>query len=510
MNCLIYLRVSTEKQVEKGLNEEGYSIPGQREACLRYIRDNGWHCVGEYTDLGESARSVDRPQLQEMLSRIKKDPTIDTVVVHKVDRLARKTEDHFAIKTILKSHNVTLVSVSENIDDSASGMLIEGIMAVLADYYSKNLGKEAQKGMLQKAKQGGWPQMAPIGYLNKKEIANGREISTIEVDTVRGPIIAEAFKRYATGNYSIKQLHEFATKAGLKTRPTRKWSEQPIATSTLGLMLQNKFYTGHFDWKGVEYQGNHTPLVDFETFEKVQDILKLHNVGPRVRTYHHYLKGVVFCAESGSRLSLDTAKNQYLYFYCLGRKKKPKCTMPYIAVCDVEKGVEDFYEGISLKQEHIDKIVREFKEQMLARENDDYRQTELASKRIEKLKKEKIRLAKAYSAGAFDLDILQLEKERVDKEMKEAHELLTAITAQTEIIEHRLMLAIKAAEGCGLGYKKGLEKTRELFNQAIFKKIYINKDGSVARADFTPIFETLIVHKKFELEQFGSPDRIRT
>ncbi len=90
--------------------------------------------------------------------------------------------------------------------------------------------------------------------------------------------------------------------------------------------------------------------------------------------------------------------------------------------------------------------------------------------------------------------------------MKEAQDLLTAITTQTEMIERKLMLAIKAAQGCGIGYKKGLEQTKELFNQAIFKKIYINTDGSVARADFTPIFETLFVYKKFELGLFGSPD----
>ncbi|HEY3373941.1 MAG TPA: hypothetical protein VGK02_02615 [Candidatus Aquicultor sp.] len=106
--------------------------------------------------------------------------------------------------------------------------------------------------------------------------------------------------------------------------------------------------------------------------------------------------------------------------------------------------------------------------------------------------------------------VLQEEKDRIDKEMNEAQELLTAITAQTDLIERRLMLAIKAATSCGIGYKNGLEPTKELFNNAIFKKVYINKDGSVARAEFTPIYEILFVHKKFELGLFGSPDRIRT
>ncbi|MCL5291221.1 MAG: recombinase family protein, partial [Actinobacteria bacterium] len=366
MNCLIYLRVSTKEQAEKGHGEEGYSIPAQREACIKYAKEKGWHIVDEYTDRGESARSADRPQLQEMLSRVKKDSTIDTVLVHKIDRLARNMEDHVAIKAILKRHDVSLVSVVENIEDSASGRLVEGIHALMAEFYSVNLGMEAKKGMIQKAKQGDWPQKAPVGYLNSKEVVHGRVISSIIVDPVRGPIMTEVFKRYATGDYSLTELHAFTTQAGLTTIPTRVYEERPISRSTLAVQLQNNFYTGYFTWKDVTYKGNHEPLIDQPTFDRVQDIIRMNRVGIKNRKYPHYLKGSVHCAECGARMSIDKAKNHF-YFYCLGRKQKPKCTMPYISVANVEKAVEDFYRGISLKPQWIDKIVRSFKKEMLDR-----------------------------------------------------------------------------------------------------------------------------------------------
>lgn len=113
MNYLIYLRVSTKEQAETD-GKEGYSIPAQRDACFRYIKERGWNFIDKYVDRGESARSSQRPQLQEMLSRIKKDPTIEAVVVHKIDRLARNLEDHVAIKAILKRKNVALISVAPN------------------------------------------------------------------------------------------------------------------------------------------------------------------------------------------------------------------------------------------------------------------------------------------------------------------------------------------------------------------------------------------------------------
>ena len=166
MRCVIYLRVSTREQAEHGEGEEGFSIPAQREACVRHIRDKGWDLIDEYADRGESARSADRPQLQQMLARIAEDADVDAVVVHKIDRLARNMEDHVAIRALLRRRSVTLVSVTENLEETASGRLVEGIHALMAEFYSANLASEIKKGMAQKAKMGGWPHSAPLGYTN--------------------------------------------------------------------------------------------------------------------------------------------------------------------------------------------------------------------------------------------------------------------------------------------------------------------------------------------------------
>ena len=172
MNCVIYLRVSTKEQAQTD-DKEGYSIAAQREACLKLVEEKGWKFVDEYTDRGESARSAHRPSLQLMLSRIKKEKDVSAIIVHKIDRLARNMEDHVAIKAILKRANVQLVSVVENIEDSASGRFVEGIHALMAEFYSANLATEIKKGMEQKVKQGGWPHQAPVGYKNIREGGRG-------------------------------------------------------------------------------------------------------------------------------------------------------------------------------------------------------------------------------------------------------------------------------------------------------------------------------------------------
>ena len=121
-----------------------------------------------------------------MLARLA-EGDVQYVIVHKVDRLARNRADDVAIVMAIRQSGATLVSVSENIDETPSGLLLHGIMSSIAEFYSANLGLEVKKGTTEKAKRGGTPFRAPIGYVNVREIIDGREIRTIAVDPDRGP-----------------------------------------------------------------------------------------------------------------------------------------------------------------------------------------------------------------------------------------------------------------------------------------------------------------------------------
>ena len=174
--ALIYLRVSTKEQAEAGGEAEGYSIPAQREACRRKAEALGAVVIEEFADRGESAKTSARPELQRMLAYVAENP-VAYLIVHKVDRLARNRSDDVQIHMALKNAGVTLVSCSENIDETPSGMLLHGIMSSIAEFYSRNLANEVIKGSVQKAKAGGTIGKAPTGYLNVRKIENGREVA---------------------------------------------------------------------------------------------------------------------------------------------------------------------------------------------------------------------------------------------------------------------------------------------------------------------------------------------
>ncbi len=359
MRCVIYLRVSTREQARKGEGNEGFSIPAQREACTRHVRDTGATLTDEYVDAGESARTADRPALKAMLARIGEDRDVDAVIVHKLDRLARNMEDHVAIRALLRKRGVSLISVTENLDETASGRLVEGIHALMAEFYSANLASEIRKGMTQKAKQGGFPHAAPLGYTNTREIIAGRQIARIVPDPDRAPLITLAFESYATGGSTLQTLAEELAHRGLTNRGSRGKPPAPISWQGLAKILANPSYTGIVEWNGAQHPGSHEPLVAPETYRRVRELLAARSVrGCRERKHPHYLKGVLHCAVCGRRLSVQHSKGRYVYFYCLGQKNDPAgtCREPYVQADTIEDQIVAHYKRIQLPQTWMQRL----------------------------------------------------------------------------------------------------------------------------------------------------------
>jgi len=486
MNCVIYLRVSNKEQAQTD-EKEGYSIAAQREACMRLVQEKGWKFVDEYADRGESARSAHRPSLQLMLSRIKKQKDVGAVVVHKIDRLARNMEDHVAIKAVLKRSNIQLISVVENIEDSASGRFVEGIHALMAEFYSANLATEIKKGMEQKVKQGGWPHQAPVGYKNIREGSRG--VAKVIIDPDTGPHVKEAFNLYSTGNYSLEDIRDFLTDRGVMSV---KDDSKPLSLSTVNRVLANPFFIGIVNWSGVQAKGSHEPLIDKDVFEKVQEVTTMRNyAGERKRKHPHFLKGTLFCGECGSRLSIAKAKKKYNYFYCLGTKHGRGCThTKHVLATDIEKQIEELYEQIQLPKESIKKLVKDFREELVSRQEHQAMEEQFILKKMQRLNSEKLKIVKAYYAGAVPIDVLKIEQDRIADEMATAESRLKVITTQLEHYTEILTRAAELASRCAEAYKNCSDKYKRLFNQAIFEKIYV-KDKKISAKDYTELFGAL-------------------
>ncbi len=500
MRCVIYLRVSTREQAEHGEGEEGFSIPAQREACVRHIRDKGWDLVDEYADRGESARSADRPQLQQMLARIAEDGDVDAVVVHKIDRLARNMEDHVAIRALLRRRSVTLVSVTENLEETASGRLVEGIHALMAEFYSANLASEIKKGMSQKAKMGGWPHAAPLGYTNVRETIGSRQVAHIVIDPERGPHITCAFELYSTGEWTLERLVQELAHRGLRNRGRRDRPVAPIGVSALANILANKAYAGIVTWEGIEYPGLHQPLTDTTTFNRVQDLLAARAArGTRERRHNHYLTGTLFCGVCGRGLSFQLAKGHYEYLYCLGQKNRNPtgCQEPYMPAGDLEAHVEQLYEKIELPKSWRKRLREELEAEITARQHRNAAEREFLTRKLAKADTERRKLLDAYYAGAIDVTTLKTEQARIATDVRGAEERLAAVDAHLAEWQEILETAMRFATNCAKAYARASAPTRRRFNQAVFTRIDV-RDGKIADIGYHPPFDLLFSSSEFE------------
>jgi site-specific DNA recombinase len=490
----IYLRVSTSAQAKRNREPEGYSIPAQREACLRKAASLDAEVVGEYVDRGESAKTADRAELRALLERVKQQRDLDYVIVHKVDRLARNRYDDATISYTLKAAGIELVSVTENIDDTPFGRFMHAIVAANAEFYSANLAAEARKGLVQKAKTGGTPTRAPIGYLNVRKMIEGREIRTVEIDPDRAPHIRWAITAYATGAYTLDTLGDVLTDRGLLTRPTPTRPAKPLSRSQLATLLVNPYYIGIVRYAGVEYDGNHEPLIDKTTFQRARSVLEAHgHAEERDRKHDHYLKGTLYCGRCDSRMSLTHAKGNggtYPYFFCIGRTRRNGCQQPYIPTDTIERAVERLYAHVTPSAKHIDTIRSKLDHALAGMRKQAERETARQQRRLAKLTDERTKLLHAYYQGAIPLDLLHQEQERIVHQITSAEAQLAIAQRSTTDVQSTLDKALDLLANCQHAYTNAPAHLRRQWNQALFLRLHVH-DQDIQHAEIAEPFATL-------------------
>jgi site-specific DNA recombinase len=297
--AVLYARVSSKDQ-----EREGFSIPAQQKLLRLYAPGQDLTILREFTDV-ETAKHAGRSGFSEMLTFLKANPSCRTILVEKTDRLYRNIRDWITVDDLdLVVHFVKENAVVSKASRS-SEKFIHGIKVLMAKNYVDNLGEEVKKGMREKAEQGHWPSMAPIGYVNN------RASHRIEPDPDRAPLIAELFQVYATGDYSLKALLAKTQALGL----THPRTGRRLFKSEIHRLLQNPIYSGDFVWDGNKYRGCHQALITRELFEEVQAIPR-HRPRTRHLKRRHPFMGLLTCARCGCAITAERKKGKYVYYHC--------------------------------------------------------------------------------------------------------------------------------------------------------------------------------------------------
>lgn len=295
--CVIYVRVSSDDQ------RDGFSIPAQIELLLNYARSKNLRIVRIFEE-SMSAKDSGRIEFNRMLKYLKNHPEVKIILVEKTDRLYRNFKDYAVIDD--SKYEIHLVKENEILskDSTSHQKLIHGLKVLLAKNFIDNLREETRKGRKKKAEEGYIVGGAPYGY--KK--VNKKDAEPVEPEAT---FVREAYKLYSNGK-SLAQVREAMLK-----KMTYRDNEPAIARGHLHRMLQNVYYSGRVPFEGKIFPGKFPAIVDLETWERVQVLLKKEKEYARDFLY----AGLMRCERCGSLITMEMKKEKYIYYRCTGGQR---------------------------------------------------------------------------------------------------------------------------------------------------------------------------------------------
>ena len=310
MNVVIYARFSSHSQTEQ-------SIEGQLKVCYEYAESHNYTIVGEYIDRAQSGKFDNRADFQRMIADSDKH-TFEGVLVYQLDRFARNRYDSAIYKAKLKKNGVRVMSAKENISDDASGILIEGVLESMAEYYSVELAQKINRGMAINAEKclsnGSNP---GLGYKVNKD-------RTFSVDEEEAAIVREIYERYASGETKADIVKD------LQRRKVKTSIGNEFTYNSLSHLLKNKRYIGIYLYKGVETPGGMPRIMDDDLFYRVQALMNKNKSAPaRTRGENEYLLTTkLFCGHCKEMMvgygGTSKSGRQYHYYKCKNSRKN-KC-----------------------------------------------------------------------------------------------------------------------------------------------------------------------------------------
>ena len=479
MRCCIYARVSTEEQAERDL-----SIPFQLERCRYHAQGKDWVAVREFVDAGESARTDKRHEFQKMIASARA-REFDIILVHKFDRFARNDYDFIVYEKELEELGITLESVSEPGDASTpAGYIGRRMMQVISTWYSKNLSVEARKGMKKKVEKGGWPKLAPLGYLNKHE----KNSAWIEIDPQLGPLIERAFTEMATGKWTLKEWAEHAYSMGYRSRKGFR-----IAVSLWSTVFHNRFYLGE-TWLRVgdpPSKGNHEPLTDEATFAKVQQVLQQHdNYKQRTQRHKYLLQRLLYSEDTGTPCYVETHPRKKISYY--RTKGKSNGSQVFYNARDIEGQLPTVIKAITIN----DQARAQLKEQLdrwFSAESGSSEELLQAEKRLAKLERMTKNLQRLIIEEEISFKDFKEHRARIEAERARLKTVVDTINYDRNLVRADFQIALQLASELDFLYSKGNNDERRLLCETIFKRLSV-RNGKIVGVELNSPF-TLIASR---------------
>ena len=446
----LYPRLSHEDE----LAGESNSISNQKRILETYARQNGFSNLKWYTDDGYSGANFQRPGFQAMLADIEAG-LVGTVIVKDMSRLGRNyLQVGMYTEMIFPQKNVRFIAINDGVDSAQGENDFAPLRNIFNEWLVRDTSKKIKAVKRSKGMSGKPITSKPVyGYLMDED-------ENFIIDEEAAPVVRQIYSLCLAGNGPTKiarmlteqQIPTPGTLEYRRTGSTRRYHpgyECKWATNTVVHLLENQEYTGclvNFKTEKVSYklkhsvenppekqavfENHHEPIIDRETWERVQELRKQRK---RPNRYDEVglFSGILFCADCGSVMyqqRYQTDKRKQDCYICGSYKKRTRdCTAHFIRTDLLTAGVtENLRKITSYAAKHEARFMK-----LLVEQNEDggrrrnaarKKELETAQKRISELSAIFKRLYEDSVTGRISderFSELSADYEAEQKELKE-------------------------------------------------------------------------------------------
>lgn len=319
-----------------------YSSAGQRDVSIdqqlkdihAYAEREGYTIVHEYADHARSGfkNVAARSEFQAMISAASTG-FFDTVLCWKSDRFARSREDSAIYKGQLSRLGVSVIYVMEPIPEGAAGVLTEGMLEAIAEWYSRNLSENVRRGMSDNASKCLYNGTHVYGY-------DGIRNQRYQINESQAAVVRQIFQLYIDG-HSYADICKILNTAGQRTE-----SGQEFTINKVQRVISQERYLGIYIFGDHRIPGGMPAIIDQHTWEAAQLM--------KSKSSRHYeknpdvflLTGKAFCGHCGKPMVGDSGSSKsgstYYYYSCQSKKRRAGCEKKSIRKDYLENAVINF------------------------------------------------------------------------------------------------------------------------------------------------------------------------
>lgn len=353
--AIIYIRVSTEEQVERG-----FSIQAQKYECINKAKGLDCQEIKVFSDEGISGSILERPGLMDAFTRLY-DKDITYFICLDSSRLSRNTAHQLIITDQIKKCDCSLVFVKNSYEDSPEGRFHLTVMSAVDEYERARFQLRSELGKRAKAAQGKLTHSPNLyGYDFDKET------DTLSINENEAQIISRMYRwviEEEIGPYAIvKRLNE----RNIPSPRGKLWYKTTVKRILNNTAYQGTLYIRRYDARETKFNKykkneervkrkekpriewlpvNVPPIIESSYWEKAQKILgKARRARHSLNNNNYLLSGLLRCGLCGSTLHGNLTTNRtgkkYRYYVCTARSPgllgKKKCLLKYIRAEDLE------------------------------------------------------------------------------------------------------------------------------------------------------------------------------